>query len=148
MGLGGAALLLIVIVSLVAGSGGGDSTGGGTGTSPVAAAAGGSGYMATFSSLCGKSPADMNLEMAGSYEFSGGTLPAGVTLEGNAWLDSEFGVKVDGEGDGIALGPTSAEGWSGDDDFTISFAFTKSHCRIPGECKYSVARSSPQCDYR
>ena len=47
--------------------------------------------------------------------FSSGTLPAGVALEGNAWLDSDFGVNVDGEGDGIALGPTSAEGWSGDD---------------------------------
>jgi hypothetical protein len=73
--------------------------------------------------------------------FSGGTLPctdAGecVQLEGDAWLDPEFGVKVDGEGDGIALGPTSAEGWSGDDDFTISFAFTKGHCRIPGDYEF------------
>jgi len=68
--------------------------------------------------------------------FSGGSLPDGVTLEGNAWMDADFGVKVDGEGDGIALGTTSAEGWSGDDDFTISFAFTKGHCRIPGEYEF------------
>ena len=28
------------------------------------------------------------------------------------------------------------QGWSGDDDFTISFAFTKGHCRIPGDYEF------------
>ena len=60
LALGGAVVLLIVIVSLIASSGGGDS-------GPAAAVIA-TGYTASFSSLCGKSPADMNLEMAKSYE--------------------------------------------------------------------------------
>jgi hypothetical protein len=67
-GLVAAALLLVVIVSLVAGSGGGgDSTSGGG--SAAVAAAGDPGYMyvASFSSLCGKTADDMDLEMAGNY---------------------------------------------------------------------------------
>lgn len=63
MGLSGAAVLLIVIVALIASSGGSDGPDGGTVT-----AGGDTGYMASFSSICNKSPADMNLEMAGSYE--------------------------------------------------------------------------------
>jgi hypothetical protein len=65
-GLVAAALLLVVIVSLVAGSGGGgDSTSGGG--SAAVAAAGDPGYVASFSSLCGKTADDMDLEMAGNY---------------------------------------------------------------------------------
>ena len=43
---------------------------------------------------------------------------------------------MDGEGDGINLGARSAEGWSGDDDFTISFSFTKTQCHIPGQYEF------------
>ena len=121
-------MLLIVVPSLI--SSGGGSDGGDTG------AVGAGGYEATFSSICGRSAAAMGLEMAINAPFSQGDLPAGVSLNGDAWQDPDFGVMVDGEGDSICLGDTSAEGWSGDDDFTISFSFTKQACRIPGDYEF------------
>jgi hypothetical protein len=38
-----------------------------------------------------------------------GQLPRGVELGGNAFMDADFGVTVDGEGDYVSLGPGSAE---------------------------------------
>ena len=101
----GIVVLLIVVTSLI--SSGGGSDGGDTG------AVGAGGYEATFSSICGRSAAAMGLEMAINAPFSQGDLPAGVSLNGDAWQDPDFGVMVDGEGDSICLGDTSAEGWSG-----------------------------------
>lgn len=93
--------------------------------------------MAHFSSLCGYNDlSEMGMEMVGSYEFSSGQLPPGVTLQGDAWLDDNYGVKLDGEGDSICLGPNSAEGWSDDGDFTIAFSFTKAHCYVPGQYEF------------
>ena len=78
----------------------------------------------------------MQLQMAGNYEFSRGVLPSGVMLSGNAWLDPDFGVTLDGEGDNVCLGEHSAEGWTADGDFTIAFSFTKAHCYIPGSYEF------------
>ena len=74
---------------------------------------------------------------------------------GDAWLDDNYGVKLDGEGDSICLGERSAEGWSDDGDFTIAFSFTKAHCYVPGqyeflfstfgECQTSSWSSTPRC---
>ena len=64
LGLGAAAVLLVVVVALIASSGGPDEPAG-----AAVPAASDTGYMASFSSICNKEPADMNLEMAGNYEY-------------------------------------------------------------------------------
>jgi hypothetical protein len=58
--------LLIVVVSLIASSGGSDDPTGGAAVPGPATTE--TGYMASFSSICNKAPAEMDLEMAGSYE--------------------------------------------------------------------------------
>ena len=86
------------------------------------------------STICGRSLADWGL--AGSYDFSGGALPPGASLHGGAYVDAAFGVTLDGQSDDVCLGPASAEGWADDGSFTVSFMFTKAHCRIPGDFEF------------
>ncbi len=86
------------------------------------------------STICGRSLADWGL--AGSYDFSGGALPPGASLHGGAYVDAAFGVTLDGQADDVCLGPASAEGWADDGSFTVSFMFTKAHCRVPGDFEF------------
>jgi len=155
-------VLLVVVVSSIAGGGGGAAEAG----------AGDAGYSASFSAICNQAKAGWDL--VGDYQFSGGTTPPGAILGGEcaltpssraalsfvltfasclspavasgrrAWVDDEYGVTVDGEGDFVSLGPNSAEGWAVDGDFTISFMFTNQACRIPVRTAQPAASSPAQ----
>ncbi len=70
-------------------------------------------------------------ETQGVYQWSPTLTHWPLASERRAWVDDEYGVTVDGEGDFVSLGPNSAEGWAVDGDFTISFMFTNQACRIP-----------------
>ena len=66
-------------------------------SSPAAAgdaASGATGPSEPTNFICGRSPTDWGL--AGSYDFSDGTVAPGVTLSGDAFVDSAFGVSLDG----------------------------------------------------
>ena len=77
-------LLLVIIVAALAGGGSDDGSAG----------AGDGVYSASFSEICGKSASEMDLAMAGDYPFSRGALPSGVQLNGDAWLDDDYGVRL------------------------------------------------------
>ena len=115
-----AVVLLVGLIGDLVGSSGGDAP-----LPAPAAPAPPAGYRASFTDVCGKTEQQMGLTAVGNYPFFRGALPSGATLNGNAWLDDNFGVSLDGAGDSVCLGDHSAEGWAEDGDFTISYSFTK-----------------------
>ncbi len=145
----GALLVLVIVLSALAASGG---AAGDADSAPAGPPAGtGGGYQATFTALqdagvC-RSEAAMGVRFVGYYPFDNGELPPTCTLNGNAWMDSNFGVTLDGEDDSVCLGAHSAEGWAEDGDFSISFSFTKAVCAIPGqyEMLFSAFEDCERC---
>jgi len=98
LALGAAAVLLlfVTIVVAVASSGGGGGGGGGGGDDPTAgdvAAAGASDETAeqlpttSYAAVCGKTEAEMGVDLVADYPFYRGVLPPGVELRGSAYLD-------------------------------------------------------------
>lgn len=144
----GVLLLLILVIVAVAAAASGSNPPPSYSTAPAPVPAG---YQATFTSLqdsgvC-RSEADMGVSFVGYYPFDNGVLPDTCTLNGNAWLDDNFGVTFDGEDDSVCLGEHSAEGWAEDGDFSISFSFTKRVCAIPGQYEFlfSAFEDCEQC---
>lgn len=101
--------------------------------------------LTSYVTVCGKTEAEMGLDLVADYPFYEGVLPPGVELAGSAYLDDDYGVTVDGEGDAVCLGEHSAEGWAEDGDFTISFSFTKTVCHIPGTYEF-IFSSFGECE--
>ena len=144
----GAGFLLVLVIVMVAGAA---SSGPSEPAEPAAIPPPSTGYQASFTSLqdsgvC-RSEADMGVNFVGYYPFDSGVLPETCTLNGNAWLDDNFGVTFDGEDDSVCLGAHSAEGWAEDGDFSISFSFTKRVCAIPGQYEFlfSAFEDCEQC---
>ena len=50
------------------------------------------GYVASFTDVCGKTEQQLGLTAVGNFPFFRGEKPAGVTLNGNAWMDDNFGA--------------------------------------------------------
>lgn len=62
--------------------------------------------------------------------------PREIQLKKNAYLDSNgFGATFDGQDDFMAVSP-APRGFPGDDDFTISFWFTRTQCTVPAGDEY------------
>jgi hypothetical protein len=131
-GLAAVVLLFVIIIIATAStaSAGGAEVDSSTSNAPPRAPS------TSFVAICGKTEAEMGLDLVGNFPFYRGTLPTGVKLAGSAYLDDNYGVTVDGEGDAVCLGEHSAEGWADDGDFTVSFSFTKTGCHIPGAYEF------------
>ena len=75
-------------------------------------------------------------------------VPEDVTLVGNARLDNEFGISVDGAGDYVTIAPQDYA--NGEGGFTVSFWFTRQgNCNVENRYEYlythvnAVARECP-----
>lgn len=66
------------------------------------------------------------------YVVFNGTLHSDATLRGDAYLDSDMGVTLDGDGDFIAVGGSTSTQYSHTGTFSISMWVTKTECNVPG----------------
>eukprot|EP01046_Picozoa_sp_COSAG06_P018310 COSAG06_NODE_1269_length_10057_cov_2.547846_3_plen_1844_part_01 len=70
-----------------------------------------------------------------SGSFLKGSMPTGVNLQGDAFLDGKFGLQLDGEGDYVVL--NDAPAFAADGTFAISMWFYKtSDCDVPEEFEF------------
>ena len=64
-----------------------------------------------------------------------GTLALDATLRGDAFMDSDMGVSLDGDGDYVSVSgdnPNVEPGYSHDGTFSISLWATRGECNTPG----------------
>ena len=61
-----------------------------------------------------------------------GTLAIDATLNGDAFMDSDMGVSLDGDGDFVSVGGDTSATYSHDGTFSISLWATRGECNTPG----------------
>ena len=61
-----------------------------------------------------------------------GTVREDVTLNGDAYLDTNFGVLLDGDGDSISVGGDLASSYAVDGSWSLSLWFTRRECEEEG----------------
>jgi hypothetical protein len=61
-----------------------------------------------------------------------GTLNTDAQLRGDAFMDSDMGVSLDGDGDYVSVGGETSTTYSHDGTFSISLWATRGECNVPG----------------
>ena len=75
-------------------------------------------------------------------DFLGGVMPPGAAMVGNAFLDPEFGITVDGDQDYVTI---VNQDFAATGTFSVSFWFTRQgECNVGGRYEYLFSQTSAQ----